>query len=66
MLPKLAFISFASQYQAPQLNEGFQDITFVDFVVSPNGLSLTGFLSGPARYYRRWLTALSLRTVSGQ
>ncbi|KAH7030538.1 polynucleotide kinase 3 phosphatase-domain-containing protein [Macrophomina phaseolina] len=32
MLPKLAFTSFASRYRVPQLKEGFQDITKVDFM----------------------------------
>ncbi|KAF9637179.1 HAD-superfamily hydrolase subfamily IIIA [Lasiodiplodia theobromae] len=31
ILPKLAFTSFASRYRIPQLKEGFQDITKVDF-----------------------------------
>ena len=34
MLPKLAFTSFASRYRPPKLEEGFQDITEVDFQVS--------------------------------
>jgi bifunctional polynucleotide phosphatase/kinase len=31
-LPKLAFTGFASRYRPPQVKEGFQDITEVDFV----------------------------------
>jgi len=35
-LPKIAFTSFASQYQPPTLKEGFEDILVVDFVVGSN------------------------------
>lgn len=35
MLPKMAFTGFASRYREPSLNEGFQDITKVDFQVRP-------------------------------
>lgn len=35
MLPKLAFTGFASRYREPKLDEGFQDITKVDFMVGP-------------------------------
>jgi bifunctional polynucleotide phosphatase/kinase len=31
MLPKMAFTGFASRYRRPTLDEGFQDITSVDF-----------------------------------
>ncbi|KAF2840849.1 putative DNA 3'-phosphatase Tpp1 [Patellaria atrata CBS 101060] len=31
MLPKLAFTGFASRYREPDLKEGFQDITKIDF-----------------------------------
>lgn len=34
MLPKMAFTGFASRYREPTLNEGFEDITRVDFKVS--------------------------------
>lgn len=34
MLPKMAFTGFASRYREPRLEEGFQDITKVDFNVS--------------------------------
>ena len=34
ILPKLAFTSFASRYCPPKLEEGFKDITEVDFQVS--------------------------------
>lgn len=34
VLPKLAYDSFASHLQAPTLEEGFADITVVDFLVS--------------------------------
>ena len=33
MLPKMAFSGFASRYREPTLDEGFQDITKVDFKV---------------------------------
>jgi hypothetical protein len=33
ILPKLAFTSFSSRYQKPELTEGFQDITEVPFKV---------------------------------
>ncbi|KAJ9658113.1 DNA kinase/phosphatase Pnk1 [Coniosporium apollinis] len=32
MLPRLAFTGFASRYREPKLEEGFQDITKVDFM----------------------------------
>lgn len=35
MLPKIAFTGFASRYREPRVEEGFQDITKVDFEVSP-------------------------------
>ncbi|KAF2127312.1 PNK3P-domain-containing protein [Dothidotthia symphoricarpi CBS 119687] len=31
LLPKLAFTSFASRYREPKVDEGFQDVTNVDF-----------------------------------
>lgn len=34
MLPKMAFSGFASRYREPKLEEGFQDITKVDFKVN--------------------------------
>ncbi len=34
LLPKVAFTGFASRYQEPKIEEGFQDITTVDFGVS--------------------------------
>lgn len=34
MLPKMAFSGFVSRYREPKLEEGFQDITKVDFKVS--------------------------------
>ncbi|KAK0256084.1 DNA kinase/phosphatase Pnk1 [Friedmanniomyces endolithicus] len=34
LLPKVAFTGFASRYRAPKIEEGFQDITTVDFKVS--------------------------------
>ena len=34
MLPKVAFTGFASRYREPKVEEGFQDITKVDFKVS--------------------------------
>ena len=33
MLPKMAFTSFVSRYREPKAEEGFQDITKVDFEV---------------------------------
>jgi bifunctional polynucleotide phosphatase/kinase len=33
LLPKMAFSSFASRYRPPRIEEGFQDITTVDFKV---------------------------------
>jgi bifunctional polynucleotide phosphatase/kinase len=33
MLPKLAFTGFAARYREPTLEEGFVDITTVDFKV---------------------------------
>lgn len=33
MLPKMAFTGFASRYREPRVEEGFQDITKVDFKV---------------------------------
>jgi len=33
-LPKVAFTSFASRFREPELKEGFEDITRVDFKVS--------------------------------
>lgn len=33
MLPKQAFTGFASRYRQPSLDEGFEDITKVDFQV---------------------------------
>ncbi len=33
MLPKVAFVGFASRYREPCLDEGFQDITRIDFQV---------------------------------
>lgn len=33
MLPKMAFTSFASRYREPDIKEGFEDITKVDFIV---------------------------------
>ncbi len=33
MLPKVAFVGFASRYREPRLDEGFQDITRIDFQV---------------------------------
>ena len=33
MLPKMAFTGFASRYREPKIDEGFQDITKVDFRV---------------------------------
>ena len=35
MLPKLAFTGFASRYLQPTITEGLEDITTVDFTVSP-------------------------------
>lgn len=32
MLPKMAFSGFASRYREPKVEEGFEDITRVDFV----------------------------------
>ena len=34
VLPKIAYDSFTSHLQTPTLDEGFRDITVVDFVVS--------------------------------
>lgn len=31
MLPRMAFTSFAARYREPKLEEGFDDITRVDF-----------------------------------
>lgn len=36
MLPKQAFTGFAARYNPPNLDEGFTDITKVDFEVSCN------------------------------
>ncbi|OJD33593.1 polynucleotide kinase 3 phosphatase [Diplodia corticola] len=36
LLPKIAFTSFASRYRVPQLKEGLQDITKVDFMFEGN------------------------------
>ena len=33
MLPKMAFTGFAARYREPKLEEGFQEITKVDFKV---------------------------------
>ena len=33
MLPKLAFTGFAARYREPSADEGFQDVTKVDFKV---------------------------------
>lgn len=33
MLPKMAFTGFAARYREPSADEGFQDITKVDFKV---------------------------------
>lgn len=33
MLPKMAFTGFASRYREPRVEEGFQDVTKVDFKV---------------------------------
>ena len=33
MLPKMAFTGFAARYREPRVEEGFQDITKVDFKV---------------------------------
>lgn len=33
LLPKIAFTGFVSRYQEPKLEEGFEDITRVDFKV---------------------------------
>lgn len=33
MLPKMAFTGFAARYREPKVEEGFQDITKVDFKV---------------------------------
>lgn len=33
MLPKMAFTGFISRYREPKVEEGFQDITSVDFKV---------------------------------
>nr|POE85563.1 bifunctional polynucleotide phosphatase/kinase [Quercus suber] len=35
-LPRMAFSSFASRYREPKLEEGFEDITIVDFKRSPS------------------------------
>jgi hypothetical protein len=35
MLPKMAFTGFASRYREPTLDEGFDDITKVNFKVRP-------------------------------
>lgn len=32
LLPKMAFTGFASRFREPKVEEGFQDITKVDFV----------------------------------
>jgi bifunctional polynucleotide phosphatase/kinase len=32
MLPKMAFTGFASRYREPKLEEGFEDMTRIDFV----------------------------------
>lgn len=34
MLPKMAFTGFTSRYREPRIEEGFQDITKIDFRVS--------------------------------
>ena len=34
MLPKMAFSGFKSRYREPKVEEGFEDITKVDFTVS--------------------------------
>jgi hypothetical protein len=33
MLPRIAFTSFAGRYREPALQEGFEDIVKVDFMV---------------------------------
>jgi len=33
MLPRMAFTSFAGRYKEPKVQEGFQDITRVEFKV---------------------------------
>ena len=33
LLPKMAFTGFAARYREPKVEEGFQDITKVDFKV---------------------------------
>lgn len=33
MLPKMAFTGFASRYREPKIEEGFQDVTKIDFKV---------------------------------
>ena len=33
MLPRMAFTGFVSRYREPRIDEGFQDITKVDFKV---------------------------------
>ena len=41
MLPKLAFMGFASRFEEPTVGEGFEDVTVVDFVVSRQLLGLS-------------------------
>lgn len=33
MLPKLAFTGYTSRYEAPSIEEGFEDVTTVEFEV---------------------------------
>jgi len=38
LLPKMAFTGFASRYREPRLEEGFEDMTEVEFKVSKQSI----------------------------
>ncbi|CAK4026681.1 Bifunctional polynucleotide phosphatase kinase [Lecanosticta acicola] len=49
LLPKMAFTGFASRYREPHLEEGFQDITQVEFL-------FRGTEEDKARWEKYWIT----------
>jgi hypothetical protein len=50
MLPKMAFTGFASRYREPTADEGFEDITKVNFKVRFSFPSWVGRSLGSARH----------------
>ncbi|KAJ6257168.1 [Pyruvate dehydrogenase [acetyl-transferring]]-phosphatase [Drechslerella dactyloides] len=61
-VPSMAFLNYKSKFQEPQLSEGFEDITVVDFEFrgtdAENTFTLASKQPSPSSPFRSWFSSL--------